>query len=202
MDTRNTVSGPIVAGGTRDFISIASDFTAQGGSASDCGTSGVSPSAVAINVTAVTPDRAGFATVFPFGSTRPPTSSVNYAAGAIVNNAIVAKVPNPLLSSDFSIFSYGQAHYVVDIVGYFSAIKAAPLDCLPSDGNSQTLPAGANWAISVPACPTGYTRVDTQCIGGDAYLTTVGSTVCQFYNPTARSVIVATYSKCCRVPGR
>lgn len=213
VDTRNTVDGPIAAGATRHFLAIAGAFTMQGGSSGDCNTAGVVPSAVALNVTAVTPDRGGFATVFPAGAAQPLASSVNYTAGAIVNNAIITKVPNPLLANDFSIFSYGQAHYVVDIVGYFAPNKATPLDCTLAFSAQSDIANDASFFLFAPACPAGYTMISNGCrintgsgridwstagLATDAF----GSAYCGGINRSGGVVSIGAVTRCCRVPGR
>ena len=47
---------------------------------------------VALNVTVTAPTRAGYLTVYPGGGARPPTSSLNFAAGQTVANMVVARV--------------------------------------------------------------------------------------------------------------
>lgn len=115
LDTRSTGAGAIAANSTRNFVAInAGNFTSQGGSATNCGTLGLSATAVAINLTAVTPAGAGYATAYPFGTTQPLAASVNYSASAIVNNALIVQIPNPLSSFDFTVYTFAQSHYVAD----------------------------------------------------------------------------------------
>ena len=221
VDTRNTVDGPIAAGGTRDFIAVVgsgSGYTSQGGSATDCGTPGIVPSALALNVTAVTPDRAGFTTVYPFGSPRPLAASVNYTAGAIVNNAIIAKTPNPLLSSDFTIYSFGSAHYVVDIVGYFAPVQATPLQCNSTYARELVMP-GSTFIVPIPGCPIGYVMTAAACNssnlddtvnwtkrGFNISLSGAGlplsGALCSGKNAGALQTAIEGAAQCCRIPGR
>ena len=127
LDTR-VVGGPIAAGGTRSFLALAANagtnFTSQGGSNTNCNVAAVGASAVAINVTAVTPAGGGYATVYPYGSSAPLAASLNYRLGTVVNNTVIVGVPNPLTIRDFTIFTFAQADYVADIVGYFSPPEA------------------------------------------------------------------------------
>jgi hypothetical protein len=220
VDTRNTAGGQIAAGGTRDFIAVVGfggGYTSQGGSATDCGTPGIVPSALALNVTAVTPDRAGFTTVYPFGSPLPLAASVNYTAGAIVNNAIITKTPNPLLSSDFTIYSFGSAHYVVDIVGYFAPSKATALQCT-STYVEQFVAAGSTFIIPIPGCPLSETMTAAACTssgssainwskrgfdissGGAGF--PLSTAVCSGNNPSAFDAVIRGAAQCCRIPGR
>lgn len=210
IDTRNTVQGPIAAGGTRAFLAIAGTYAAQGGSATDCGTTGVVPSAVALNVTAVRPDRGGYATVYPSGTTAPTTSSLNYTASAIVNNAIITKVPNPLASTDFDIFSFGQSHYVVDIVGYFAPNKATALECTTVT-SSQVVDNNVGFLFTSAACPTGYTMTGHGCMsntfegvawGNMALEQNANMPNCAGTNRSGSTVTIRSNTRCCRVPGR
>jgi hypothetical protein len=213
VDTR-VAGGVIPANSNRSFKAVnAANFTAQGGSATDCGTLGLSASAVAINITAVTPGTAGFATVYPFGSAQPLASSVNYTAGAIVNNAIVTAIPNPLQSSDFTVFTFAQSHFVIDIVGYFAPPQATALDCTETFA-SQTVAANATFDIDLPNCPAGYTITGAGCrtpgfsdavwaING-LYRPSPGvmDAFCSGRNVTAGNITVEGTARCCRVPGR
>ena len=213
IDTRVS-GGVIAANGERSFKGVnAANFTAQGGSATDCGTSGLSASALVLNVTAVTPGSAGFATVYPFGTTRPLASSVNYTAGSVVNNSVVTPIPNPLQASDFTIFTFAQSHYVVDIVGYFAPAQATALECTETFV-SQNVLANATFDIDIPNCPTGYTITGAGCrtpgfsqadwaING-LYRPSAGvmDAFCSGLNKTAGTITVEGTARCCRVPGR
>jgi hypothetical protein len=67
VDTRSTGLGAISANNVRSVVALTvSNFSSQGGSPTACGTSGMSATAVAINVTAVAPAAAGYTTVFPW----------------------------------------------------------------------------------------------------------------------------------------
>jgi hypothetical protein len=213
VDTR-VAGGAIAANSTRSFKAVNSaNFTAQGGSATDCGTLGLSASAVAMNVTVVNPVGGGFATVYPFGTTQPLASSVNYANNAIVNNAIVTSIPNPLQSSDFTVFTFAQAHYVIDIVGFFAPPQATALDCTETF-TSQTVAANATFDIDLPNCPTGYTITGAGCrtpgfnqadwaING-LFRVSPGAmdAFCSGQNKTSGNITVEGTARCCRVPGR
>jgi hypothetical protein len=213
LDTRATAAGPIAANSTRNFVALSLDYTNQGGSATDCGTGGTSlVGAVAINVSVVTPNTGGYATVFPYNTTQPLASSVNYTAGAIVNNAIVTRVPNPLTNSDFTIYTFGQAHFVADIVGYFSAPQATALECTNTSVSSFTLAANSVNFFNNPNCPAGYRATTPYCWTAASGVINQGSgynanspgnaTFCSWQNTTASSQTVFGGNVCCRVPGR
>ncbi len=159
LDTR--VAGGVLAGTfTRDFNAVVGsggNFSSQGGSATDCGVIAAGQAAVVINLTAVTPTGAGFATVYPFGTSRPLASSVNYTAGAIVNNSIVVKLPSPLTTKDFTVYTFATSDFVADIVGYYAPPQATALDCTRQFGSFVNVPANT-YGFGVSAiCPTGYT---------------------------------------------
>jgi hypothetical protein len=73
---------------------------------------------VAVNATVVGPGAAGFVALYPAGRPRPSTSTLNFRAGQTrANNAVVA------LSDQGEVAAYegstGDAHFVLDVVGYF-----------------------------------------------------------------------------------
>lgn len=206
IDTRSTGAGAIAANSTRSFLAInASNFTAQGGSATNCGTLGLNATAVAVNLTAVTPSGAGYATAFPYGTAQPLASSINYTAGAIVNNALVIQIPNPLSSFDFTIYTFAQSHYVADIVGYFAPPVATALQC---QSTAQTIvadvPAGGTANANAPACATGFTQTATNCETSSWLMPIVYSNAgtCSARNNDASPQDLRASRTCCRVPGR
>lgn len=214
-DTR-VVGGPIANNSSRAFLGLAIDsaanFSSQGGSATNCNVAAVGASAIAINVTAVTPSGAGFATVYKSGESRPLAASVNYTAGAVVNNSVVVGVPNPLAITDFVIYTFAQSDYVVDIVGYFSPPQATHLQCIDTAISTNNIAAGASTFFNNPLCPTGYDAVTPYCFTNANGVYSKGSgynsntpglaTFCAWTNTTASSQQVFGGSVCCRVPGR
>lgn len=206
VDTRSTAAGAIAANSTRSFVGVnASNFTSQGGSSTNCGTLGLSATALALNVTAVTPGTAGYATVYPFGTAQPTTASVNYTAGAIVNNAIIAQIPNPLSSFDFTVYTFAQSHFVVDIVGYFAPPVATALQCQDTANTTvANIAAGGTANANAPACPTGYTQTATNCETSSWLMPIVFSHAgtCSARNNDATPQDLRASRTCCRVPGR
>jgi hypothetical protein len=73
--------------------------------------------AVLLNVTAVRPDATGYLTVFACDDDQPLASNVNYFAGGIEPNAVLAK-----LSADgkVCVFTFASTELVVDVNGYVS----------------------------------------------------------------------------------
>lgn len=216
VDTRLSSVGYIGAGQSVNFVALASNagnFTFQGGSSGNCGAlSYANPAAVALNVTVVTPTGAGYATVYPYNTTRPLASSLNYASGAIVNNTVVTRIPSPYQAYDFAIYTYQPAQYVVDIVGYFAAPLATDLECVDTAIASNTIAANSNTFFNNPACPSGYTSATPYCYTPATGVYQQGSghnnnnhslnTFCAWSNATASAQTVYGGASCCRVPGR
>lgn len=214
IDTRSTVAGQIAANSTRSFsVRGLANYTSQGGSLTDCGLQNESPAAMAMNVTAVLPSIAGYATVFPYNSSQPLTSSVNYSAGAIVNNAIISKLAPGAPAFDISIYSFAAAHYVVDVVGYFDTPKATALECTETF-ITQSVSASNNFDIRVPDCPATHTMTGAGCrsggfgeaewaINGLFKHSSLGVIAyCAGVNKTTGSITIEGTARCCRVPGR
>ena len=209
LDTR--VAGGAIAGNfSRDFNAVVGsggNFSSQGGSATDCGGVAAGQAAAVINVTAVTPTGAGFATVYPFGSTRPLASSVNYTSGAIVNNTVVTKLPNPLTTKDFSIYTFATSDFVADIVGYYAPPQATALDCATVSGTPTNVNAGVYASLPTLFCAANYTPVALSISAGenvvvaDSY--TAGNAGQIFVRSlSANAQNVTAKLMCCRVPGR
>ena len=206
LDTRSTAAGAIAANSTRNFIAInASNFTSQGGSSTNCGTLGLNATAVAINLTAVTPSGAGYATAYPYGTTQPVASSINYTAGAVVNNALIVQIPNPLASFDFTVYTFAQSHYVADIVGYFAPPVATALQCQDTANTTVSgIASGGTANANAPACPSGYTQTATNCETSSWLMPIVfihGGT-CSARNNDGTPQDLRASRTCCRVPGR
>lgn len=206
IDTRSTAAGAIAANATRSFVAFnASNFTSQGGSATNCGTLGLNATAVAVNLTAVTPAAAGYATAYPFGTAQPVVSSINYAAGAVVNNALIIQTPNPLSSFDFTIYSASQSHFVADIVGYFAPPVATALQCVETANTDLVIAGNGGTGNAVaPACATGYTQTATNCETTSWLMPLVyfQSGTCSARNGDTVSQTLRASRTCCRIPGR
>ncbi len=76
---------------------------------------GANDLAVALNVTVVDPTGAGFVTVYPCGSVRPNTSTLNFVAGQTVANFTLMKVGT---NGEVCYFADQSTHVLVDLVGH------------------------------------------------------------------------------------
>ncbi|HEV2608179.1 MAG TPA: hypothetical protein VGT79_09365 [Xanthomonadaceae bacterium] len=206
-DTR-VVGGPISGGFSRGFKgATATDFTAQGGSSTTCGIP-ASPSALMLNVTVVNDPLGGYLTVFPFATTQPFASNLNYAVGAIVANEIAAKMTIGNATDDFSVYADGTTDVVIDVVGYFMAPEATPLDTT-SASRFDTIPAGTQVSGLTLSCPTGYAITGGGCFTddtGNVVITSDGifsnQQYCSYHNYEASASNTGTWAQCARIPGR
>jgi hypothetical protein len=116
VDTRNPVGptgGPALAGGaTRSFPITGGDCAIP-----------TNAKAVVINVTVVGPTGSGHLRIWPYNTTMPLVSTLNFAAGepAIANGAIVPLTTDP--TANISVFlgtgPGTTANLVLDVTGYF-----------------------------------------------------------------------------------
>ncbi|RZA30756.1 MAG: hypothetical protein EOP02_00450 [Proteobacteria bacterium] len=211
LDTRTSV-GRLSSSVARDFFVHGASFASQGGTAGNCGIP-ADPSAVAINVVAVTPDADGFLTVYPSGTARPVAASLNYARNSITSNGVIAKTTLGS-ANDLTMFSQAGADVVIDIVGYFMAPVATALECQQA---VTTVPSVANGVRSFETvvCPAGYTVTGGGVATGSnagSYVNAsgpsaggAGSTTSWFSsvtNGTGSAQSYTHYATCCRVPGR
>ena len=84
------------------------------------GAGGVPPAgveAVALNVTVAGPTAPSFLTVFPTGDAKPNASNLNFVAGQIVANLVVAKLGTGGRLTFYNLA--GSTHVIVDVAGWF-----------------------------------------------------------------------------------
>ncbi len=110
FDTRSTEPQGVVAVAKQQY----GDLRVKVAGVADLPLAGIG--AVSLNVTVVDPVDAGFVTVYPCGE-RPQTSSLNYTAGQIVPNAVIAPV-SP--DGEICLYSSAGADLVADINGWFT----------------------------------------------------------------------------------
>ena len=135
LDTRNS---PIPGAGVTTAVAV----TNRGGVPGNA-------TAVTLNVTSTGSLGGGFVTVYPCGTPRPNTSSLNFAPGATVANAVTSKV-----GADGMVCIYNEAatHLLVDVNGYYSpTANYGALDParLLDTRNSPVPGAGVTTAVAV-----------------------------------------------------
>lgn len=118
---------PVRALDTRVGTGAAAARVAQGGvvSLQVAGANGVPANAtgIVINMTAVTPDRAGYVTAYPNGVTRPLAANLNFVPGAIVPNLVIVGIGTQGKVNFYN--QNGTLDLVGDIVGYYSPDTSA-----------------------------------------------------------------------------
>jgi 5'-nucleotidase len=92
--------GRVAAGGTVELT-----VAGRGGVSADA-------TAVVLNLGAVLPSADGFLTVWPCGETRPLASNVNYYAGNVVSNSVLAKVGE---DGKVCIYTLAETHLIADV---------------------------------------------------------------------------------------
>ncbi len=206
FDTR-TVGGQQGSGVTRSYdtypFGSATSFAYQGGSTS--GNCGVSPdaAAVVINIAAPLSSVGGFLTVFPYNTPRPLASSLDYSAGELKNNEIIATSANGTF--DISVYAHGQTHVAADVVGYFIRPAATALECVETANTNLDIAANGGTGNAVaPNCATGYTQTATNCETSSWLMPVVffQSGTCSARNGDTVIRTLRSSRTCCRVPGR
>ncbi len=207
VDTRYAAAGAILAGQTRYFDMDGSNFSTQGGYSGSCGIPYGVARAVAMTITVAGPGGPGHFRLWGGGS-MPNSSVLNYMAGDTLANTTVTPVV-PGVGNDFSLYSVATAHAIIDVVGYYAAPVATPLECTTAS-TSASAPVG-QWTSIVATCPSGATPTG----GGFDFTVADQSLVCTsqpysstgwrtwVWNPPSNVArTVYTYVRCCHVPGR
>lgn len=122
-----TAVTPVRALDTRAGTGAALARVAQGGEVSlqitNANAVPANATGVVLNVTAVSPDAAGYVTVYPNGVTRPLASNLNFVPGDVVPNLVIVGIGT---SGKVNLFNAnGTIDLVADIVGYYSPDNTA-----------------------------------------------------------------------------
>jgi hypothetical protein len=153
LDTRigTGVSGAVGPGGTIT-LSLASKVPATA-------------TAVVLNVTGVEPTAATHVSVFPAGTPRPITSSLNLPAGDIRANQVTAALGTNRSISLFN--NSGNTHLVADLAGYYSTgdgdgfSPLPPKRVLDTRDSNGPVHGGQFWVVdlagTIPASATSVT---------------------------------------------
>jgi hypothetical protein len=216
IDTRNA-GGQMAAGSTRGFdITAVSDYSFQGGNASNCGGAGAAGSfaAAAINFTVVFPAGGGFLTAYPLLESRPLSSTMDYDGGGLRSTLAIVKLDQGASANEINVYAHSTTHLVADIVGYFINPQATPLECIEMVSAGGNITAGSFGTQSTPTCTAGYTitgggcsmsTFDGRVVTSRSIVNTGGTSqthFCAFRNEGANTIEGVAYSRCCRTPGR
>ena len=179
MDTRSglaTALGPIGAAGSRTL-----QVTGRGG----VPVTGVL--AAVLNVTAFDGDTGSFFTVWPTGTPRQETSTLNIEDGNAVPNLAISMIGDGGRVNIFN--SVGSSHCIVDVVGYFRATSASQFAAVsPARILDSRIGLGA---AKAPLGP--WASIDLQVAGAGGVANDADSVVMNVTvtNPTATSYITA-----------
>ena len=159
-DTRR-VFQLIGAGSTWSYDFTASGLTkGYGGDTSCPGLPTAQASAWAVNITATGYTSAGHVTVWPYLTTKPSTSFMNYfpSAYAVANAGTVTG--NSSAGTSVRISPSSDTHIVIDIMGYYSEATGFAGGAVTTlAGTPVGLPAGGAVEAFGASCPTGTVLV-------------------------------------------
>ncbi len=211
LDSRNA-GGQMAAGTTRGFdITAVTDYSFQGGTASNCGGVGAAGSfaAAAINFTVVVPAGGGFITAYPFLESRPLSSTMDYDGGGLRSTLAIVKLDQGASANEMNVYAHSTTHLVADIVGYFINPILGEIDCQETFSSNITVNANSTGAGSSPACAAGYTIVSGGCtmstfdgrIVSSRQFPGSNTHFCAFRNESASSANTGVvYGRCCKLP--
>lgn len=201
-DSRATAQGLLLAGGTR-LLNVLNNnnYTPQGGSGSSttCGLPSIAR-AFAVSVTALPSGTAGYLKIFPAEGDPADGNTVSFAStGTSTNDVIVTK--GQLTNNELGVFAHASTHFIVDIVGYFTA-PVLELECVTLTSQNKSIVAGAGNNHTGPACAAGFTRTATSCLGNTfnvfTVLTDVEQNLCAMRNTGTTDSGYSVQSRCCR----
>lgn len=211
FDTR-LAGGVITAGTTRNFdITAVTDYSFQGGDASNCNGVGSAGSfaAAAINFTVVFPIGQGFITAYPFLATRPTAATMVYRAGDLLSNTAIVKLDQGASANELSVYSANETHLVGDIVGYFVNPELGPIDCVETVSSNINVNANSTGTGSSPACAAGYTIISGGCtmstfdgrVVSSRSFPNTNTHFCAFRNENVSAANTGlAYGRCCKLP--
>lgn len=120
---------------------------------------------VVVNITAIRPETAGYATVHPCLDETPLTASLNFQAGLTRGSEIIAELDS---AGRICVFIQGSAHLTVDVVGQLAGLSdfasTGPARLLDSRPTGITIDGRQQAVGSIPA--GGTLTVDATYVGG------------------------------------
>jgi hypothetical protein len=124
--------------------------------------------AVALNVTATEPERAGYLTVYPCDQPQPVASNVNYVAGHDTADAAVVGVA--ATNGSVCVYSSATTHVVVDINGWFGPLGLARFSAqvpqrLVDTRAASAVAANGTLTVALPNAMTGVATVNVTVTG-------------------------------------
>lgn len=219
VDTRNA-GGKITGAIFRSFIAWAAtsgtnanSYAAQGGSATNCGIpQNTNIAAVALNLVVVGPAADGWIAAWPYGTTMPLVSNLNYKAGDVLANSAILKIAQTTGQPyDWNLYSTSSTHFVADVTGYYAMpVSVGSLECESPSGPVLVLANSSG--LATKQCSAGYTLTGGGCddYSFDSSLAVIKTSpmldnsgwFCRWENRTATDVTAFVRPRCCRMPGR
>jgi hypothetical protein len=122
VDTRNAIGGPagVITPTTPRSVPVRGAKLTVNGVVREVP---ADASAVALNVTMVEAQEAGYATVWPCGTPMPVASNVNFTRGGTSANGVIAPIG---ADGSVCVFASANAHLIVDVAGWFAGGTGAP----------------------------------------------------------------------------
>ena len=221
LDTRLAAGawlGPFSSPQTVSFY-VTDALNANGhtqGGAANCGFPFSVGTGVALNITVVPAGNSGDLRIWPFGGAAPNASIINFIGGLNLANAATVAIANSNSTNDLTIqveFAT-NVHIIVDVIGYFAASHATPVEMQRTVSVNTAIANGAFATVNSPACPAGFTLM-----GGGYFeaVTTSGFWVfgsrpnnvttptfwtVEVHNLSGIGAQLTVYALCGRVPGR
>jgi hypothetical protein len=154
LDSRYGAGGSFTPGATQSFKATnpGGTFSAQGGSASNCGIP-VKAQAVTLNFTVFnTGAGPAFIAAWPFGQPNPGTATLNWtSAGAqVANGTVLPLCKGAGCTADFNVSASSSTDMVADVVGYFTEPSGGfVLTVAPSGAQYTSIQAAIDAAAAV-----------------------------------------------------
>lgn len=211
VDTRNA-GGAILGNTFRSFNAWSSDFTSQGGSATNCDLpQSTNIAAVALNLVVVAPASGGWIAAWPYNTPQPLVSNLNYKAGDVLANSAILKIAQTGLQYEWNLYTTSTLHFVADVTGYYAKpISVGSLECESPPGAVLVLANSSG--LATKQCSAGFIMTGGGCddYSLDSSLLIAKSSpmldntgwFCRWRNVSAVDVTAFVRPRCCRIPGR
>ena len=223
VDTRTAGQTALVNGNTRSYLVTGGSYGGAAGCAVTGTFSGSEPAAVAVNLTVIG-STFGNVEIRPYLAAN-LTSTVNIIANqAVANSTVVGTCRGcgPDIQVEAQIGAGGNAHVLVDLLGFFTEPFATAVDCLnvikPTTSTIAAFSGGVpgyGFNFFTSACAAGYSVTGGSCqIQGASSSTRahmqsstgqfgVNSWYCNAGNwDSSSTYTLQTSATCCRVPGK
>jgi hypothetical protein len=214
-DSRALLSGagsPLAAATQRNLVVWGiSSYGSQGGNgtfasgdgSTNCGIPD-NPVSVAVSVTVLPQNsNGGVFKVFQQGLVFQTGNTVFYTNGGGASGDLIVRSCIGC-STEISVYSSEQVHYVVDVIGYYMPPVATALQCEETANENLDIAASGTGNAVAPACATGYTQTATNCETTSWLMPIVffQSGTCSARNNDTATRTLRASRTCCRVPGR